>query len=207
MSHPKWLEWAQNLQALAQAGLTYSPNPFDIERYHQIQQIAAEIVSKYTEVEYPIIKSLYQDQSGYATPKVDVRGVVFKGDKILLVKELLDHGLWTMPGGWVDVNEPPSRATEREIWEESGYEVKAVKLLALYDRNQHGFPPFLFHTYKMFMLCELIGGAPTTSIETGGADFFAEDELPPLSVARTTPEVIHRMFEHHRHPEWPTDFD
>lgn len=207
MSIPKWLEWAQSLQSLAQAGLTYNPNPFDIERYEHIRQIAAEIISTYTRVDLPVIQKVYEEQSGYVTPKVDVRGAVFRGEKILLVKELLDHGLWTMPGGWVDVNEPPSRAAEREVREESGYEVKAVKLLALLDRNQHGFPPFIFHTYKTFMLCELTGGSPTTSIETGGAEFFGEDELPPLSVARTTPEVIHRMFEHHRHPEWPTDFD
>jgi ADP-ribose pyrophosphatase YjhB (NUDIX family) len=207
MNNPKWLEWAQTLQSLAQAGLTYSPNPFDIERYQHIRQVAAEIISTYAQVDLPVIQNLFAEQAGYTTPKVDVRAVVFREDKILLVKELLDHGLWTLPGGWVDVNEPPSRAAEREAWEESGYQVKAVKLLALYDRNQHGFPPYLFHTYKMFILCDLVGGAPATSIETGGAEFFAEDALPPLSVARTTPEVIARMFEHHRHPDWPTDFD
>lgn len=207
MSNPKWLEWAQTLQSLAQAGLTYSPNPFDIERYQHIRQLAAEIVSTYTQVDLSVIQALYDQQSGYTTPKVDARAVVFQGERILLVKELLDHGLWTLPGGWVDVNEPPSRAVEREAWEESGFKVKAVKLLGLYDRNQHGFPPYLFHTYKMFILCDLVGGSPTTSIETGGAEFFAEDALPPLSVARTTPEIIARMFEHHRHPEWPTDFD
>jgi len=207
MSIPKWLEWAQTLQSLAQAGLTYSPNPFDIERYQHIRQVAAEIISTYTQADLPVIQTLFEQQSGYTTPKVDVRAVVFRDNKILLVKELLDHGLWTLPGGWVDVNEPPSHAAEREAWEESGYQVKAEKLLAVYDRNQHGFPPYLFHTYKMFILCRLVGGAPATSIETGGAEFFAEESLPPLSVARTTPQVIQRMFEHHRHPEWATDFD
>lgn len=207
MSNPKWLQWAQSLEALAQAGLTYSANPFDIERYHHIRQIAAQIVSEYTHEDLPVIEEIYARQSGYTTPKLDARGVVFRDGKILLVKELLDRGRWTLPGGWVDVNEPPSRAVEREVFEESGYTVKAQKLLALLDRNQHGFPPFLFHTFKIFILCSLESGSPTTSIETGGAEFFAEDALPELSTARTTPQVLQRLFEHHRHPEWPTDFD
>ncbi len=107
----------------------------------------------------------------------------------------------------MDVGEPPSRAVEREIREESGYEARAVKLLALYDRNLHGHPPYIFHTYKLYFLCTLVGGAPARSIETDGAEFFAEDALPELSVARTTKEVLHRMFEHLRHPELPTDYD
>jgi ADP-ribose pyrophosphatase YjhB (NUDIX family) len=132
--------------------------------------------------------------------------VVFQGDKILLTRELADGG-WTLPGGWVDVNDRPGSAVEREVLEETGYEVKAVKLLALYDRNLHGHPAYIFHLYKLFFLCEFIGGEAVDSIETAGAQFFAEDEIPPLSVSRTTPEVLARMFAHHCHPEWPTDFD
>jgi ADP-ribose pyrophosphatase YjhB (NUDIX family) len=206
MTNPKWLEWAQKLQALAQAGLTYTENPYDKERYHAIREIAAEMFANHTDIDLPVMRDLYESQAGYITPKVDVRGVVFRDGQILLVKELADGG-WTLPGGWVDVNEPPSTAVEREVWEESGYRVRANKILAIYDRNLHGHPAYIFHIYKLFILCELISGEPTTSLETGGAVFYPKDHLPTLSIARTTQEEIDRFFEHHFHPDWPTDFD
>ena len=206
MDSQKWLFWAQRLQALAQNGLAYSTNPFDIERFHQVQSVAAEILSDYGQSDLEIIENILTSEPGYATPKLDVRGVVFREDKILLVKELADGG-WTLPGGWIDVNEPPSLAVEREVFEESGFKVKANKLLAIYDRNLHGHPAYIFHIYKIYLRCELIGGEAADSIETVGADFFAEDHLPPLSIARTTPEVLARMFEHFKHPDWPADFD
>jgi ADP-ribose pyrophosphatase YjhB (NUDIX family) len=176
---PRWLEWAQDLDALVQAGLTYSTNPFDLERYHKIREITAEILAEYTLTDLPVMKELLDAQSGYTTPKVDVRAAVFQDGKILLVKELSDGG-WTLPGGWVDVNDSPSQAVEREVWEESGYRVKAVKMLMVYDRNRHGYPPYPFHIFKLTLLCELLGGVPTTSIETDGVEWFAEDAMPPL---------------------------
>ncbi|MCC6146614.1 MAG: NUDIX hydrolase [Anaerolineaceae bacterium] len=201
-----WLKWAQQLQALAQNGLAYCQNPFDIERFQSIRDIAAEIVATHSKASYTDIKDLFDSEAGYATPKIDVRGVVFRNNKVLLVKELVDGG-WTFPGGWVDVNESPSESVEREVLEESGYQVRASKLLALYDRNKHGHPAYIFHIYKLFFLCELLGGEGKTSLETGGAQFFNREDLPPLSTARTTQEEINRFFEHLQHPEWPTDFD
>ena len=206
MTTPKWLVWAQNLQAIAQSGLAYTQNPFEKERYHEVSEIAAEIMADQSAVEAPILQALFNAEAGYATPKLDVRGVVFRDGKILLVRELSDGG-WTLPGGWVDVNNTPSGAVEREVWEETGYKVKAKKLLALYDRNQHGHTPYIFHLFKMYFLCDLLGGEPTNSIETSDAAFFDENNIPPLSIARTTPEVLSRIFEHYRHPEWQTDFD
>lgn len=203
---PQWLDWAQKLSALSQSGLTFSENPFEIERYQEIQKIAGQMLATYSDVPLEQVTNLLEGEKGYATPKLDVRGVVFKEDKILLVKELADGG-WTLPGGFIDVGEPPSRAVEREVWEESGYLVKAVKLLALYDRNQHGHPAYIFHLYKIFFLCELQGGQAADSVETAGAEFFAEDEHPPLSIARFTEEELHRMFVHHCQPDLPTDFD
>jgi ADP-ribose pyrophosphatase YjhB (NUDIX family) len=206
MAYPQWIDWAQRLQALAQSGLAYSPNIYDRERYEIIRSIAVEMLSAAAGIELPQVQELIDAQAGYATPKIDIRGVVFQEGKILLVRELADGG-WTLPGGWVDVNEPPSRAVEREVWEESGYQVRANKLLAVYDRNQHGHPPYIFHTYKLYVRCELTGGQPVDSHETDGARFFGADDLPPLSTARTTPEVLARMFAHYDHPHWPTDFD
>jgi ADP-ribose pyrophosphatase YjhB (NUDIX family) len=206
MTIPRWLEWAERLQTASQAGLTYSKNPFDLDRYQQIKEITAEILAEYSDTPMPVMRDLLSKEYGYPTPKIDCRGVVFKGDHVLMVKELSDGG-WTFPGGWVDLNEPPSRAVEREVFEESGYVVKAVKILGIYDRNQHGFPAYVHHIYKLFVLCELIGGEATTSDETGAVDWFPEGAIPPLSLLRTTPEVIQRMFEHHRNPDLPTDFD
>ncbi len=208
MTDPKWLGWVQQVQALAQDGLAYTQNPFDRERYESLQALAARIIAEYSSNEFEAVHELLKEQAGYATPKLDCRGVVFKDGKLLLVKELADGG-WTLPGGWVDVGEPPSTAVEREVREESGYRVKARKILALDDRSdpRHGHPPYLFHTYKMFVLCDLLGGDPATSIETGGAGFYAEHEIPPLSIMRVSMEQIHRMFEHHRNPLIPAEFD
>lgn len=205
----QWLESAQRLQAIAQNGLTYSENPFDIERYQQIQQIAAEMMSAYSDTEPSVALELFKADIGYATPKVDVRAAVFQDNKILLVRERLDAGRWTLPGGWVDVGESPSMAVEREVLEESGYQTRAVKLVALYDRShpRHGHPPFIHHTYKLFFQCELMGGTPIESHETEEATFFAEDAIPELSLTRVVPTQISRLFEHYQHPEWPTDFD
>src|SRR5215212_60989 len=171
--NPTWLTWTQRLQAIAQTGLTYAADPYDIERYEQIREIAAEIAAHHTDAGFERISGLFADQAGYTTPKIDVRGVVFRDDMILLVKERSDGG-WTLPGGWADVGDSPGEAVVREIAEESGYLTRVVKLLALYDRNKHGHPPYPFHAYKIFFLCELIGGAATTSSETEAVDFFPE---------------------------------
>ena len=153
------------------------------------------------------IVSLFARESGYATPKVDVRGVVFRDDGILLVKEREDGG-WTLPGGWADVNESPREAVEREVVEESGYRVRATKLLAVLDRSKHPHvPPFPFHIYKLFILCDLIGGDAAASMETEEVGFFPENGTPELSISRTTPSQVARLFEHHRQPGLATDFD
>lgn len=205
MSEP-WLQWAQRLQAIAQNGLTYTEGPFDRDRYQQIRQIAAEMMASVANVAPATILDWFAQDEGYATPKIDVRGVVFHDDKLLLVKER-DDQKWTLPGGWVDIGESPSAAIEREIWEESGYCAQAQKLLAIYDRNRHGHPPARHHAYKLFFQCRLLGGTAVTSIETEAAEFFAEHELPDLSLSRVVPQQLMRMFEHYRHPDWPTDFD
>lgn len=207
----KWLEWAQNLSAIAQNGLTYCRDPYDRERYEQIRKIAAEIVSGYSDLGMVQLKQLLSSERGYATPKIDVRGAIFSENRILLVKERSD-GLWTLPGGWADVNDSPAEAVEKEILEESGYEAKAVKIAAVYDRNKHGHPYHLYHTYKLFFLCEITGGKAGTIcksplLETDGVDFFTENNLPPLSVDRVTAAQIKRMFEHYRDPGLATDFD
>jgi ADP-ribose pyrophosphatase YjhB (NUDIX family) len=207
MADPKWLDWGRELQTIAQNGLAYSRNPFDVERFEQIQKIAVAILASYTQVDEAPLADLFSQQAGYATPKVDVRGGVIRDNQILLVRELLDQGRWTLPGGWADVTDTPAEAVIREIREESGYEAKPFHLAAVYDRRRHGHPPFYFSIYKLFFLCEMTGGAPTTSLETGGAEFFSEDRLPELSIGRVTPDEIHMLFRHFRDPHLPTEFD
>src|SRR3954451_4513851 len=194
---PAWLDWARKLNALAQNGLTFSENPYDIERYVGIRTIAAEMIAHESGMDTGRALDLLASDAGYATPKVDVRGVVFRDGKILLVQERSD-GLWTLPGGWADVGESRAEAVVREIKEESGYEVRPTKLLALLDLNRHGHPPHVNHIYKVFIRCEIVGGSPTTSHETQGVGFFAEDEIPNLSLTRIMPSQIARMFEHYR---------
>ena len=215
---PHWLDFAQRLQAIAQSGLAYDPALFDRERYEQILDIAAEMMATYADVDIPQIRGLFEAQAGHATPKIDTRGVVFREDKILLVREnMLDNGRWTIPGGWADINETPSQTTVREVYEESGYRARAVKLLALYDRRLHDHPPHIFHIYKAFFLCELlddersqaqIDNTGAAYSETGEVAFFAQDAIPEdLSIGRVTPRQIQRFFEHLHNPDLPTDFD
>lgn len=205
-TEPLWIDWIKRLQAIAQTGLAFSENPFDRERYESIRRIAAEIAASSDGIAPDLVEAMFCRDDGYATPKVDVRGVVFRGDEILMVRERLD-GLWTLPGGWADVCTTPAENTEREVFEESGFRVRVVKLLAVYDRSRHGHPPIPWHVYKMFFLCELLGGEAAPSNETSEVGFFAENAPPPLSLTRLTPDQLARMFEHHRNPGQPTDFE
>ena len=204
---PKWLVWSRKLQALSQAGLTYSQNQFDLDRYRAIQAIAAEIAAEGSGIETSRLNDLFTGDEGYMTPKVDVRGAVFKDNRILLVRETMDNGRWTVPGGWVDPGDGPGQAAEREVYEETGYVVKASRLAAAYDRERHGHPAYVYSILKLFFICELVGGSPKESIETGELSFFHQDRLPELSLPRITAEEIHMLFEHHKHPDLHAEFD
>jgi len=204
---PNWLKWAKQLAALAQDGLTYSEIAYDIERYEQMRAIAAAMMAEGFDLEKKNVLGLLEREEGYATPKVDVRGAVLRDGKILLVKEALDGG-WTLPGGWADPCQSPSEGVVREVFEESGFEVRVTKLAAVYDRSKHPHLPLVpFHIYKLFFLCEITGGVATESHETTGVQFCAEDNIPNLSISRILPFQIARMFDHHRNPALPTDFD
>jgi len=202
------LDWARKVQAIAQNGLLFTRDPFDRERYAQLQDLVTAILASELDLSGEQVRKLWSHDEGYATPKVDVRGGVFDADKVLLVRERSD-GKWTLPGGWVDVNDAPAGAVEREILEESGYRARALKLAALVDKNNpaHGHPPGIHHIYKLLFVCELTGGAPATSNETDAVGFFPIDSLPPLSMGRTTPSQIQRLYRHHIEKALPTDFD
>ncbi|MEK5332444.1 NUDIX hydrolase [Lysinibacillus sp. FSL W8-0992] len=202
----QWLEWAKKIQALSQAGLTFSKDMYDIERYEELRNISAEIMSHNTELDMTKIKDLFTNETGYQTPKVDVRGVVFKNNQILMVKENIDNK-WALPGGFCDIGLSPSENVVKEIKEESGYDVMPVRLLALLDKNKHQHPPEPYHYYKIFILCEIIGGEATIGIETNNVHFFSQHNLPPLSTNRNTMAQIDILFEFLRTPEKKTLFD
>lgn len=205
---PPWLDWAQRIQAIAQSGLTYAQDIYDIERYEQLRALAAEMIAAKVGDAPQLIVERFTAQTGYATPKVDVRGCVFHEDKLLLVQERSDMG-WTLPGGWCDIGETAAENVVKEIYEESGFQTRAVKLLAVYDNHRHPHKPQSpFQTYKFIFRCELIGGKASPSHETTAVAFFAEDQIPlNLSGGRVTSHQLQRFFAHYHHPDWPTDFD
>lgn len=200
------LMWARKVQAIAQNGLLFAHDTFDRERYTQLQDLANSILSAELDIPLGKAQAFWDKEEGYATPKVDVRGGVFDGDRVLLVRERADGG-WTLPGGWVDVNDAPSQAVAREIYEESGYRARPTKLAMLVDKNRHPHPPSIHHIYKLFFLCELTGGTATISNETDGVDFFPVSALPQLSTGRTLSSQIVRLYEHQLNRDLPTDFD
>jgi ADP-ribose pyrophosphatase YjhB (NUDIX family) len=200
------LVWARQLQAIAQNGLAFSRDPFDRQRYLQLQELAASMLATELEVSAETTRAFWDGEHGYATPKVDVRGGVFAAERVLLVRERSD-GRWTLPGGWVDVNDAPAAAVAREIREESGYEARAVKLAALVDKNRHPHPPGVHHIYKLFFVCELTGGSPRASDETDAVQFFPVNALPQLSTGRVLAPQIERLYQHRLNPALPTDFD
>lgn len=200
------LAWARKVQAIAQNGLMFTKDEFDRERYTQLQDLVAAIISSELDIPLGRAKAFWDREDGYATPKVDVRGGVFDGDKVLLVRERSD-GKWTLPGGWVDVNDAPSEAVVREIYEESGYRAKAIKLAALVDKNRHPHPPSVHHIYKLFFLCELTGGTATISNETDAVEFYPVHSLPELSLGRALSSQIERLYVHQLNRGLPTDFD
>ncbi len=203
---PRWLEWAREIQALAQTGYHYSENEYQRERYHRLTEIAAEIISEHSELPFDPLLSTFNRQIGYATPRVDVRGAVLTDGKLLLVRERQDGG-WTMPGGWADVGDVPSQAVEREVWEEAGLRVKARKVIGVYDANRVG-PLEIFHAFKVVFLCELLGGQPRPSSETSEVAYFGPDEIPTLlSGERTKPRHISDAFNTLMNPDCPTVFD
>ena len=202
---PKWLEWAQEIFSLSQSGITYSGNQYDIDRYKRLQEITAEIIAGQSEMGKESVLESFSMQAGYITPKVDVRGAVVRDNKILLIQERADNQ-WAMPGGWADLGNSPAFVAEREVFEESGFHVKAEKVVAVIDANRIE-PMEFYHAYKIIFLCKLLDGEPRISHETLAVDFFDLNNLPPLSVYRTNEDMLREVFAHVQDPARPTAFD
>lgn len=203
---PTLLDQARRLLAVAQTGLHYTRSDFERERYEEVAQIAAELISHVDHYSAAQIRQHWLLEDGYTTPKLDVRGAIFSNDSVLLVRERSD-GKWTVPGGFADVNETPSISILKEIEQESGYTARVVKLAAVHDRNRRNYPPFMFHLWKLLFVCEITGGQARLSNETDGVEFFPLQALPPLSTGRITAEQIQLLYQHHLHGDLPTEFD
>ncbi len=202
---PKWLDWTREIFSIAKSGLAYSKNAFDLKSYERLLEINAEIIASQSALERESILKSFSMQAGYATPKIDVRGAVFRDGKLLLVQEQAD-GKWAMPGGWADVGDLPSAMVEREVREESGLNVRAVKVVAIYDANR-AEPLEFYHAYKIIFLCEYIDGETRPSMETLAVDFFDPADLPPLSLSRTNKRMIEEVLAHVNNPTRPAAFD
>lgn len=202
---PRWLDWAREIQAISQTGMHFAENVYQRQRYQRLSEIAAEIIAEHSNLDQSGLVDLFNEQIGYATPRIDVRGAVFLDGKLLLVREILDAG-WTMPGGWADVGDIPSSAVEREVFEESGFEVNARKIIGIYDANRTGKLE-VFHAFKIVFLCDILGGEARPSEETSEVAFFTQDDIPDsLSGERTRPRHIQDAFAA-LEKDLPTIFD
>ena len=201
----KWLEWAVALQSLAQAGLYYGKDPFDLERYEQIRTIAAEMISYKTEIPSEKVKNLFCNEVGYQTPKLDSRAAIFQDEKILLVKER--NGTWALPGGWVDVGLSVKENTIKEVKEEAGLDVTADLVIAVQDREKHNLPVYAYKVCKIFILCTVAGGRFEPNIETLESRYFSLDSLPALAQEKSNAEQIQMCFDAYHAQNWKTLFD
>lgn len=200
-----WLNWAVELQALAQAGLFYSKDRYELERYQRIREISAEMVSHQSDIPLEKVTDLFCSDVGYQTPKIDTRAAIFQNGKILLVHEA--NGTWALPGGWVDVNVSAAENTVKEVKEESGLDVKVKRIIAVQDREKHNLPVYAYKVCKIFMQCELIGGEFIPNLETTGFDYFGLDELPPLAEEKNNREQIEMCFRAMNSETWEALFD
>lgn len=201
----QWLNWAQELQFIAQAGLEYSKDKFDIERFNRIRDISAEMIEYKTEIPLDKVKDLFCNETGFQTPKIDTRAAIFKNDKILLVKE--SDGRWSLPGGWCDTLESVKSNTEKEALEEAGVTVNATKIIAVQDRKKHNLPVYAYNICKIFMLCDLLGGNFKENIETTESNFFSLNDLPELSEEKNTKSQIAMCFDAYKSINWQPLFD
>lgn len=204
-TNEKWLQWAVELQSIAQAGLFYAKDEFDRERYEQIRNIAAEMIAHQAEFPVEKVKDLFCNEIGYQTPKLDSRAAIFQDDKILLVKE--KNGTWSLPGGWVDVNVSVKENTIKEVKEEAGLDVTADMVIAVQDREKHNLPVYAYKVCKIFVLCTVVGGAFEANIETVESRYFGIDELPVLAEEKNNAEQIRMCFDAYHAEHWTTCFD
>ena len=201
----KWIKWAMEIQSLAQVGLAYTNNAYDIERYERLREISAEMIEEKSNISLEKVKDLFCNEKGYQTPKIDTRAAIFKDNKILLVHE--NNGTWSLPGGWCDVLESVKSNTIKEVKEETGLDVETIKIIAVQDRNKHNKPIYAYGICKIFVLCNVIGGEFIKNIETTEIKYFSIDELPLLAEEKSNKEQVEMCFKAYNDKNWQVQFD
>jgi len=186
-----WLSFAKRLHSIATTGISYTKNHYDRERFEEIQAICSQMMALIGQVPIERIDALISAQAkGYVTPTIDVRGAVFRDDKILLVREKTD-GRWTLPGGFADVGLSAAENICKEIAEEAGIAASAHLLYSIRHKAKGDYDPDVRDFYKLFFLCEPADDRdPEPGPETSDARFFARAEIPPLSTGRVIEEDL-----------------
>lgn len=205
MQEKKWLDWLIRLQSLAQAGLAYGKDKYDIERFEEIRDLSVQMLTALSDLPAQKVENLFASETGYQTPKIDTRAAIFKENKILLVQEV--NGTWALPGGWCDVDQSVKENTIKEVKEEAGLNVVLDKVIAVQDRDKHNQPPYAYKICKIFSLCHATGGAFTKNLETIASDYFERDQLPTLAQAKTNEDQIQMCFAAYENDDWKTVID
>lgn len=201
-----WVDWAVEIQALAQAGLTYGKDPYDLERYTRLREIAAEMIACKADISVEKARDLFCCETGYQTPKVDTRAAVFQDGRLLLVHE--SNGTWSLPGGWCDVDQSVAENTVKETLEEAGLRVSAGRLIAVQDRNRRNPPRYAYGVVKIFVLCTILGGSFRENLETTESRWFSREELPDnLAEEKVTKEQLWMCFDAKDDPNWQPVLD
>lgn len=200
-----WIKWAVKLQSIAQAGLLYGKDEFDLERYEEIRSISAEMISYKSDISIDKVEDLFCNETGYQTPKLDTRAAIFENGKILLVKE--KNGKWSLPGGWVDVDVSIKENVIKEVKEEAGLDVDVELVIAIQDRDKHNLPIYVHKICKIFVLCKAKGGSFKENLETIESQYFDLNEIENLAEEKNNLKQIQMCFDAYNSKEWKTLVD
>lgn len=184
----------QRMLSIAESGLFYGKDVYDIERFQELKEIALTLLSEKVDQETSVLKLYLDKQDGYPTPKVDVRALIQQEDKVLLVQDRATKE-WSLPGGYAEVGLTPKENIQKEVLEETGLHVVVGPLRAIFDTNLREDIPQLFQYYKLVFACEVISGAFAANSETVQSHYFELEDLPTLSMKRTTKEQLVQLVQ------------
>lgn len=194
MLNTEFLNEIKRLRSLADTGLLYSKNEYDKDRYRELQDISFKLLNKFSGLGMHDLKFMLSQAKDYPTAKVDIRGIAISDDnKILLVQESID-GRWSLPGGWGDIGYSPKETIVKEFKEETGLDVIAERLLAVFDKKMHPHPPQPFYVYKMVFYCKTISAEISKGFDVLDIRYFNLENLPELSEDRILKSQVELLF-------------
>ncbi len=129
-------------------------------------------------------------------PVPAVGALVFRGDAVLLVKrgDEPSRGLWSIPGGSLELGETAEAAAERETSEETGVVVRSVRVAevnSLVLRDPAG--RVRWHYALIDVLCEWVSGEPFPATDADNARFIPLAELGEYDLTPTAREALERV--------------